>query len=138
MPEYKHFIYDVLNEINPKWITARCIDRNFIALIKAFRIVSGQGLKEAKDAIESCVVGDLRSGAYQVDQMQKLFATFIGPFNTEQEKALKEQKKKAIEEDKYIKAGVSCMLKHWRTLGFTTKFIALDNVIRNMEMKYQK
>ena len=135
MPEYKKFQYDTGENILPEWITARCLNKEKITLIKAFRIVSGQGLKDSKDAVCSCVaIGD----NYQIDQMQAIFAPFIGPFETEQEKAKKEQINITQAEDNHIKAGVNCMLRNWRTLGYTTKFFALNQVLDNMEMKYQK
>ena len=103
---------------------------NKIWIIKALRIVSGMGLKDAKDGVESCynVVGGI-----DPDKLVAYFGKYIGPFPTAEELKEKTAADKDKEETAALLKAIECICLNWRTLGFPSKLDGCSMVLMNFK-----
>ena len=111
-----------MNPINPVTRTdiTSMADRNdYISLIKALRQKTGNGLKEAKYAIDKCITSTLENQV-KVFDINKLLTEF--GFRVNRDKLL---------------AAVSCALDHYETLGFISELEAVQSVVNNFYSKAQ-
>ena len=84
-----------------------------IQLIKFYRKLSGKGLKESKDIVETAE----DNCKFNIDAIIELFEKYVnGKMSA-------------------LKDGIECVLQNYETLGFDSIFNAVRCVIDNMEKK---
>jgi len=130
-----HFIDS--EELNSEWIETNANANNLIALVKAYRQVSGKSLRDSKDEVDVCLKG--LYGTSSIKNLIQLFAPYI--LTEEDVAAAKhaEEEKQAMLERKdsenttAILNGIECACKNWKFLGFNSKIQACKAILRNIE-----
>jgi hypothetical protein len=107
--------------INMEWLTERVTNKDKLGLIRAMRFVTGCGLKEAKDEVESHCYFDPTFP--DVSMTIQCFGKYIrfGNVPTRDE----------FERQAVVK-GMNCALRNWSVLGFKTKYAACEIVLSNL------
>ena len=134
----KHFIDS--QELNCEWIENNANANNLIALVKAYRQVSGKSLRDSKDEVYVCLKGlYFTNSTRSIKNLIQLFAPYI--LTEEDVAAAKhaEEEKQAMLERKdsenttAILNGIECACKNWKFLGFNSKIQACKAILRNIE-----
>lgn len=150
--------------LTPSWVAEKVAGRQLIALIKAIRGLTGEGLKECKDRVDAILALPLD---HQVPKALELFAPWldlkgykekIAKLERERVKAERkaererqqelakaeriqqqqhEQRRKELDNEgtKTIMAAMECICKNWRTLGFNDKLTGCHSILRNFKYK---
>jgi hypothetical protein len=104
-----------------------------IPLIKSLRVVSGMGLKDAKEAVENnCMDGfvtGVGGGTVNPDKVEAYFKQFIGPFPTEAEIAAE----RASKTGSTMFEACSLAYANYKLLGYPNPFAAARDVINRYE-----
>ena len=127
-----------------------------ISLIKEFRGVSGFGLKDSKDVIESCRKGSSSAfdaqREFNIDKLLAAFDPYINPKTPEQieserldkieqERIQKEQieiakRQRQISMRQNMINGIQIAFDNFESLGFDTPFYAIQSVIDRFQQKW--
>lgn len=102
------------------WINSQVRSGQIIPLIKAYRLCTNKGLRDAKDAIDSVRYSP-------VSAVVELFAPYLPDYKPAKKAKVKTEKDRIL-------SGVKCACTHWKTMGFSSIYDACSTVIRNMNL----
>jgi len=106
-----------------------------VALVRAYRICSGESLRTSKDKIDTCMFKDGLAAYFSVPKLVELFAPWLLRENEADEVAAAKAK---LDEDKNESKAICNAIEHacnhWQTLGFDSKLQACESILRNFQL----
>ena len=140
MPEFKEYLMNDGTIISNESLAIMVHTGKRIMLIKCYKHITGESLKESKDAIDKNCCNRLDDGFCYVPDLDKtirFFSRFIGPFPDEEELRVQRLQNLDFEQSRRISQAIVCASSHWKTLGFKSKIEACRSVLRNIERNPQ-
>jgi hypothetical protein len=98
-----------------------CAEQKKIALIKLYREISGKGLKDSKNIIETAAPyspGNMIQPPYDANKMVELFSKWLRKYNID-----------------FMTEGINVAMNNWEAMGFSSPFESARMVIENFEIK---